>query len=132
MTVVQRLLAQARLDDSPKLLEHARAEAAAGDESWGQWLAEYERGDALMLRLELAIDLDDGARLSGSSIGLFVERNAHVPKVEQQVAEQASGDFAMLAEQLSTHGLELDAYEFGGMYIHVELDDGVRARMVQA
>jgi hypothetical protein len=131
MTVVQRLLAQARLEDSPKVLAHARAEAAAGDESWEEWLAEYERGDALMLRLELAIDLDDGARLSGSSSGLFVERHAHVPKVEQQVAEQASGDFTTLAEQLCSHGFQLDAYELGDMYIHVELDDEVRARMAQ-
>jgi hypothetical protein len=54
---VQRLSARAVLDDSPAALTHAKALADAGDESWEEWVAEYHRGDALIVRLELDPEL---------------------------------------------------------------------------
>ncbi len=125
---VQRLSARARLDDSPEALAHARAEAAAGDESWEQWVAEYERGEALIIQLELTISYTAGEaqELGTCSRGLFVESDGHPAKVEQQIAELASGDFVELAKQLVARGHQIDVYDLGEMYVHVELDGDLR------
>ena len=131
MVSVKRLSAHALLDDSPQTLAHARAEAAAGDESWEQWVAEYERGDALILRLELTLEIADGGSevFQATTGGLFVENNIHAPNVEQQIAELASGDFAALARELSARGHDIDVHELSEMYVHVELDPEVRHRL---
>ena len=131
MVWVRRLSARASLDDSPVALAHATAQADSGDESWEQWVAEYQRGDALVLRLELTLELGDAAGeiITVSRDGFFVENNAHAPKVEQQVAELASGDLTALAAELTERGHDLDVRELGSMYVHVELDPGVRRRV---
>jgi hypothetical protein len=128
---VQRLSACARLDESAPALAQARAEAAAGDESWAQWVAEYQRGAALILRLDLSIAyLDDKPGEIHSSIGgLFVECDVHPPKVEQQIAELVSGVLMELAGALSERGRQIDAYELGEMYVHVELEQDVRRKL---
>lgn len=104
------------------------AEAAAGDESWQQWVDEYQRGEALIIRLELVLEVTDGERevLRSSSGGFFLECDLHAPKVEQQIAELASGDFAVLARELTVSGHSLDLYEIAEMYVHVDLDKQVR------
>lgn len=129
---MQRLCAQAQLDDSPGALAHASAEAAAGDESWQQWVAEYERGEALILRLELTLEIVDGdcEVLRSCSAGLFVECDVHAPVVEQQIAELAAGDFVALARELTARGLDLNVYELAEMYVHVELDRAVRRELL--
>ena len=131
MVCVHRLSARASLDESPAALAHARAEAEAGDESWGQWVAEYQRGEALILRLELSVEVVGGTGevLTASRDGFFVENHAHAPKVEQQIAELASGDLSVLAAQLAQRGVELDIQDLGTMYVHVELDPEVRRRV---
>ena len=131
MIAVQRLSARARLDESPGALSHARAQADSGDESWEQWLAEYGRGDALILRLELTLELagDRDEVLRTSRDGFFVENHVHAPKVEQQVAELASGDFAAMAGQLAQRDRDLDVDGIGAMYVHVELDPEVQSRL---
>jgi hypothetical protein len=128
---VQRLSARASLDESPGVLAHARAHADAGDESWEQWLAEYRRGEALIVRLELTLELGDGAGdvITASRDGFFVENHADAPKVEQQIAELASGEVTMLAAELTHRGHRFDPHELGAMYVHVELDPGVRGRV---
>ena len=130
MVCVQRLSARASLDDSPAALAHARAQAEAGDESWEQWVAEYQRGEALIVRLELRLEVDGtGEVLTASKDGFFIENHAHAPKVEQQIAELASGDLDVLAAQLAQRGQEIDPRELGTMYVHVELDPEVRRRV---
>jgi len=131
MVWVRRLSARASLDDSPAALEHATAQADSGDESWEQWVAEYRRGEALVLRLELTLELGDeaGEVITASTDGFFVENHAHAPKVEQQIAELASGDLSALAAELAQRGHELDVRELGAMYVHVELDPDVRRRV---
>jgi hypothetical protein len=128
---VQRLSANARLDDSPEALAHAKTEASAGDESWEQWLAEYECGDALIVRLELTIEITGGEpeRLRSHTGGFFVENTADPPKLEQQIAEVASGDLQSLAQELARHAHPLEAKELDQMYVHVELDDAVLGRL---
>jgi hypothetical protein len=119
------------LDESPRALTHARALAEAGDESWEQWVAEYQRGDALIVRLELRLELGDGSDevLTTSKDGFFVENHTHIPKLEQQIAELASGDLAELAEELAQRGDAVDVRELGTMYVHVELDPELRRRL---
>lgn len=131
MVRVQRLFARAVLDDSPAALSHARALAEAGDESWEQWVEEYQRGDALIVRLELRIEFAGGTEevLTTARNGLFVENHIHVPKLEQQIAELASGDLATLAEGLTQRGYAVDMQELGTMYVHVELDPELRRRL---
>jgi len=131
MVWVRRLSARASLDDSPAALAHATAQADSGDESWEQWVAEYRRGEALVLRLELTLELGDeaGEVITASRDGFFVENHAHAPKVEQQIAELASGDLTALAAELTQRGHELDVSELGAMYVHVELDPDVRRRV---
>jgi len=128
---VQRLSARAVLDDSPAALAHAKGLAEAGDESWEQWVAEHQRGDALLVRLELRLEFADGMDevLTTSRDGFFVENHTHAPKLEQQIAELATDDFALLAEELARAGHAVDMRELGTMYVHVELDPGLRRRL---
>lgn len=128
---VQRLSARARLDESPVALSHAKARAESGDESWEQWLADYRRGDALILRLDLTLELtgDEDEVLEMSRDGFFVESDVHAPTVERQIAEVASGDFAAMAGQLAQRGCDLDVHGIGTMYVHVELDPDVQRRL---
>ena len=131
MVSVQRLSVRALLDESPAVLARAEAQAAAGDESWEQWVAEYRRGDALIVRLELTVEVSgaSGETLTASRDGFFVENHVHAPKLEQQIAELASSDLDALAAELSHRGQDLDLRELGTMYVHVELDPGLRRRV---
>jgi hypothetical protein len=128
---VQRLSVRAFLDLSPAALAHAEAQAAAGDESWEQWVAEYQRGDALIVRLDLTLEVTDGTGevLTASRDGFFVENHVHAPKVEQQIAELASEDLAGLAAEFAQRGHDLDLDELGAMYVHVELAPELRRRV---
>ena len=128
---VQRLSVRALLDDSPSALAHAEAQAAAGDESWEQWVAEYKRGDALIVRLELTLEVSNGAGeiVRATRDGFFVENHSHAPKVEQQIAELAWDDLTALAEELAQRGHDLDLHKLGAMYVHVELDAELRRRV---
>jgi hypothetical protein len=131
MVCVQRLSALAVLDDSAAALAHAKELADAGDESWEQWVAEYQRGDALIVRLELKLEFADSTHdvLTTAKNGFFVENHVHVPKLEQQIAELASDDIAVLAEELAQRGDAFDVQELGRMYVHVELDPELRERL---
>jgi len=127
MATVQRLSAIARLDDPTDTLARARADADAGDESWEQWVAEYRRGEAIIVRLEVVVEVggDDPQVVTISNRGVFVEK-AHPPKVEQQIAELAGKDFTTLARKLTDGGHEIGRQDLAQMYVHVELGEDVR------
>ena len=128
---MQRLSVRASLDDSPAALANAEAHAAAGDESWEQWVEEYRRGEALIVRLELTVEIDGagGDILTASTSGYFVENDAHAPKLEQQIAELAADDLGELATQLVERGHDLDLHALASMYVHVELAPEVLERV---
>ena len=130
---MQRLSAYARMDESAEALAQAKARADEGDESWDQWVAEYQRGEALILRLDLTIQINDGADhvIRASRDGFFVENHADAPRVERQVAELAAGDFAALSADLARRGHEVGPDELGELYVHVELDEDVRRRLAR-
>lgn len=119
-----RLAALVTLDDPEPTLARARQAAATGDESWQRWLTEYERGEALIVRLELTLEVSDGNRevLRIANPGVFVEKHPDPPKVEQQIAEIAGKDFSLLAGELSARGHEIDEGELDELYVHVELE----------
>jgi hypothetical protein len=131
---VQRLSARARLDEHSGAIAHAQAEAVAGDESWARWVEEYQRGEALVVCIELTLAYsdDEPRELRSCTRGVFVESDLHAPKVEQQIAELVAGDLADLAEELVVRGYELDVDELGEMYVHVELDLELRERLERA
>lgn len=134
MATVQRLSVLVRLDDPADALRRARAEARAGDDSWQQWVDEFERGEALVIRLEVALDLgsEDPPIIEMANRGVFIEKDVHPPKVEHQVAELASKDFCALAAKLQDRGYDLDEDDLAEMYAHVELDPEVRLALRDA
>jgi hypothetical protein len=68
--------------------------------------------------------------LTASRDGFFVENHVHAPKVEQQIAELASGDLAALAAEFAERGHDIDLHELGAMYVHVELAPELRRRVL--
>lgn len=123
---MQRLWARASPNDGRAALANAEAKGAAGDESWQQWVAEYQKGEALILNLDLRVELTGGETVEESISGLFVENHPDAPRVERQIAELASDAFAALGERLIERGHDVDAHELGEMYVHVELDADIR------
>lgn len=126
---MQRLWACARLDDCQTVLANAEAEALAGDESWEQWVVEYRRGEALIVCLELTVEMSDGETANTSVTGCFVENHVDAPRIERQIAELASDALGALGNQLTERGHEIDTHELGEMYVHVELDGDVRGQL---
>jgi hypothetical protein len=129
MMRVERITACARLSDPAELLSYAREAAEAGDESWRQWVEELERGDALVVALELSVELVNGANedLHTSTRAFFVDCAVATPHVERQIAEVAYEELVvLLPDQLSAHGHPPDLLDCEPMYVHVELDPEVR------
>jgi hypothetical protein len=131
MICIERLSVHARLDGSEAALARAREEAAEGDESWEQWVSEYENGDALTVCLDLCMEFAGNRHpaLTASIGGFFVESDAQTPKVEQQVAELASGEFVALGERLPADAGPIDFDQLAMMYVHVDLSGDVRAQL---
>ncbi len=119
----------ASLDHPAPTLERARREAAAGDSSWGRWVSEYERGEAVIVRLDVRLLVgDDGQAevIEVSNRGVFLEKAVHLPTLEQQVAEMTNKDSAELAAKLRERGHAIDTFDLASMYVHVELDPDLR------
>ena len=123
-----QLHARVTLDDPAPTLAEAEAAAADGDESWEQWLAEYQRGEALIVRLEFSVEFSAGERdtLRVANPGVFIEKHPDPPMVEQQIAEVASKDFPFIVRDLTARGYAVDEGALSEMYVHVELQDDVR------
>jgi hypothetical protein len=128
---IERLRVRVMLDDPAPAVTQARDEAGRGDESWQRWVAEYERGEAVIVALEVALEVFDGrpAVIDVANRGVFIETNADLPKVEQQVAELVSKDFPLLARELAVRGHRVDPRELDEMYVHVELDHDLRSAL---
>ena len=131
MTTVRRVSAIARLDDPRETLARAQADAESGDESWGRWVAEYGQGEAIVVWLEVEVELAgiEAEVLTTANHGVFVETALHPPKVEQQIAEIATKDFESLARKLNDRGHEIECHDLAQMYVHVELADDVRCAL---
>lgn len=131
MLTIERLAVTASLDDPTAALQRACGAADAGDESWAQWVSEYDRGDALIVRLDVTVDGDDGdrRRIEVANLGVFVEADSHPPKVERQIYDIVSKDFEVIARELSKLGADLDEWDLCEMYVHVDLADDLMAAL---
>lgn len=136
MLHVERLAARVALDDPAGPLARAERAAAAGDESWNQWVDEHRRGKALIVCLEVTLEALDrsGERIALriTNRGVFLEKDPQPPNVEQQVEELASKDFPSLARELARRGHQIDDHFLSQMYVHVELADDVRDSLEEA
>lgn len=126
---IERLEVRASLDDPRPALDQARARAAAGDASWAQWVADHERGEALIVRLEVSVVAMDHARevIETGDRGVFVENDVHPARLEQQIAELVREDVPAITAWLNERGQDIDLVELAEMYVHVELDAELRA-----
>lgn len=120
---IQRLHARVSLDDPAPALARAEAEAERGDDDWREWLEDYGRGDALVVRLELwaEFETDRPHRLRVEDRGIWVETQSDPPKLEAQIAELVASDFDLVCSQLRAHGFHCAPTDLAGMYVHVEL-----------
>jgi hypothetical protein len=127
-----RLHARAMLDDPEPSLALAEEAAAEGDESWEQWLDEFERGEALIVRLEVSLEYLTTKRhtLTVANSGVWIEKHPDPPNVEQQIAEVASKDFPFFVSRLNASGHPIDAARIDDVYIHVELSEDVQHALI--
>jgi len=130
MRSIRAIKCHADLDDSPALNE-ARANAAEGDESWQQWVDEYDRGRALILRLEVAIAFDDGDGIDETHMvnqGIWIEVSPHPPAVAGQLEEIVSKDFNVLGARLRDEGIDVSPTDLADMHVEVDMSmDVLRA-----
>jgi len=130
MRSIRAIKCHADLDDSPALNE-ARANAAEGDESWQQWVDEYDHGRALILRLEVTIAFDDGDGIDETHTvnqGIWIEVSPHPPAVAGQLEEIVSKDFNVLGARLRDEGIDVSPSELADMHVEVDMSmDVLRA-----
>jgi hypothetical protein len=130
---LRRIEVLASLEEEPdEELRRVRREAEAGDPSWRRWLDEYQSGDAMLLRLDVSVEIEEDGRsdrLTRTNRRLWVEDHAHPPKVELQVAELAPKDFEWFAAQLARRGWSLVVTDLEQMFIGVTLGDDVIERL---
>lgn len=129
--VLESILVRATLA-SERQLQATRAAAAAGDESWREWLAEHARGDALLLALHVCAEFrvgDRSGRVALVNDGVWAENDVHPPTVEEQVRELFFKDVSLLSATLSEHGVGVDDEEISRMYVRIELAPPVRAAL---
>jgi hypothetical protein len=72
------------------------------------------------------VELTGGETVEESISGVFVENHPAAPRVERQIAELASDALFALGNRPAERGHDVDGRELGEMYVHVELDSGVR------
>src|SRR4051812_30061744 len=123
MRSIRAIRCRAELDDSPAL-DEARATAADGDESWQQWVDEYDRGRALVLKLEVTIAYDDGDEIEETATvnrGIWVEASPHPPAVAGQLEEIVAKDYNVLGARLRDEGMDVSPDELADMHVEVDM-----------
>jgi hypothetical protein len=124
---VERLEARACWQDPTQEVRRVREALRNGDESWGRWLDELQRGEAVIasLRVSAHVRHPDGSRdiAQAENHDLWLEVRTHPPMVEAQVHEVANKDCAVLAQRLQALGVTVTADDVVEMYMHVELSD---------
>jgi rhodanese-related sulfurtransferase len=125
---IVRLAVYATVDETGEARERAQRDAAAGDSSWQEWLAEHDRGDALIVRLRVTAEFSQGhgqGRVEVMNRDVWLENDQHAPKVEEQVREIAYKDVQALRSALRDRGVDVTTEDLEAMMIHVELADSV-------
>ena len=129
-----RLAVEAAPDDSELAVPEAMRRARDGDESWREWVARLNDGEAVVVRLRTRVEFElDGAvdAVEVANHGVWIDRDVHVPKVEEQVREIAYKDVRSLHDALCDHGVDITEDELSLMFFHVQLS-GELAAMCRA
>ncbi len=127
MTRVLRLEVVACVDHGDAPLERGRH--AADDASWNDWLARWEQGRAIVARLRTVARFDvEGTeqQVDIQNDGVWIERELHVPKVEEQVREIAYKDASKVADEVAARGGHVMLHDVEEMFFHVRLEDELR------
>src|SRR4051794_17075128 len=109
MRSIRAITCRADLDDSPAL-DEARGTAAEGDESWQQWVEEYDQGRALVLQLEVTIAFDGGDEIEETTTvnrGIWIEASPHPPAVAGQLEEIVAKDYNRMGARLRDEGIDV-------------------------
>jgi hypothetical protein len=131
---VLSLEATAVLDRSGDAVAAARRRAQDGDEDDTWVVRELEAGRLLPAALiVVATVLDEyerERRVDCLNRGLWLELRSP-PEVERDVAEITPKDYDGIADSLRAEGMDVDARELAEMYVHVELDEPLRAELLE-
>jgi hypothetical protein len=127
---IERVDASAWRQDPTEEVRRVREELRDGDESWARWLAELERGEAVVASMRVAVHLrlPDGTlrTVEAENHDLWLEVETHAPSLEAQVQDLSSKDAAVLADRLCELGAAITADDLSRMYVHVELAEDLR------
>ena len=119
-----RLTALASPDHGELAVREAKRRSRDGDESWGDWLARLQDGKAIIVRLLTRVEFELEAQTDTVEVtnhGVWIDRDVHLPKVEEQVREIAYKDVRPLHDALRSRGVDVAPAELEAMFFHVEL-----------
>ena len=129
---VLRLVVTAELDESGDMLEDARARAEDGDQDFDWLVRRWEEGALLLAKfIARAYAVREDGRVVCVVVvnrGVWLEREM-LPLVERQVSEIAPKDVPELSRRLGEEGVQVGRDELDEMFIHVELDERLRAAL---
>ena len=123
---IRRLSVRASPDSASRsVIADAQQRAQAGDPAWRDWLVRVDRGEAAVVQLVTSADVDICGvpeRIEVTNHGVWIERDAHPPKIEEQIREIAYKDVGPLHDALLVRGVDVPVREMEDMFFHVELD----------
>lgn len=123
---IRRLSVRASPDTtSGSVIAEAQQHARAGDPAWRDWLVRVDRGDAAIVQLLTSAEIDVCGvrdRIEVVNHGVWIERDAHPPKIEEQIREIAYKDVRPLHDALLVRGIDVPVREMEDMFFHVEID----------
>lgn len=123
---IRRLSVRASPDSaSGSVIAEAQQHARAGDPAWRDWLVRVDRGDAAVVQLLTSAEIDVCGmcdRIEVVNHGVWIERDAHPPKIEEQIREIAYKDVRPLHDALLVRGIDVPVREMEDMFFHVEID----------
>ena len=110
---------------SSSVIAEAQQHARAGDGAWQDWLVRVDRGEAAIVQLVTSAEIDVRGvrdRIEVTSHGVWIERDEHPPKVEEQIREIAYKGVRPLHCALLGRGVDVAVRDMEEMFFHVELD----------
>lgn len=123
---ITRLTVRASPDSaSSSVIAEAQQHARAGDAAWRDWLVRVSRGEAAIVQLVTSAEIDICGvrdRIEVTNHGVWIERDAHPPKIEEQIREVAYKGVRPLHYALLGRGVDVAVREMEEMFFHVELD----------
>lgn len=127
--VIRSVTAQAWLAEPGSELEGARERAAAGDDDWALWVAEFDRGEAILIdmRVSVTVELDDTSRetISVENHQVWMHLAKHPPVVAALVADVSGKDFDVLAGRIRELGGQISVHELAQMHVAVDLGENL-------